>query len=209
MNITKNEHLNELLARYDEKKEAYASRLNDLHAEYDPMLAKLKRERGNRLYGMGWAISVLVIITFFVAFRAIVAENLIYLLYGIGLALLIYSLVLVFRSVSKLKDIQDEWNKKYEKISVFRDEAVMAHEQVRDEAFEVMSYNDGVPAEELKTRVYSQIGFDATSEDVMKYYEAWGKAKTGQLDQDFEEFLENRRRKAELLASKEDQKKSE
>lgn len=208
MSITNNERLNELLAKYDEKKEAYASKLNELHAEYDPLIAKQKRKRGDRLYGMGWAISFLVIVTFFVVFRALVALKLIYLLYGIGLALLIYSLVLVFRTVSQLKDIRDEWNKKYEKIVVFRDEAVLAHQQVQDEAFLVMSLNDQIPVEELKNRVYSQIGFEATSEDVMKYYDAWGKAKTGELDQDFTEFLENRRRKAELLATKKDQNKT-
>ncbi|MGD9886691.1 MAG: hypothetical protein AB7T03_01860, partial [Bacilli bacterium] len=66
-----NEKLNNLLAKHDEKTQLFVKELNTLNNEYFPVFTNLKKERGNRLYGMGWVISLLVVLSFMVIFGAI------------------------------------------------------------------------------------------------------------------------------------------
>lgn len=197
-----NEKLNNLLAKHDEKTQLFVKELNTLNNEYFPVFTNLKKERGNRLYGMGWAISLLVVLSFMVIFGAIEPLKLIYLLYGITGGLLLYSLVLVFKTQKQIKEVKSDWDKKYAMIYQIKLESASVLDEIKKEILVVIATTEKKTVEQVQDEIKEQVGNELAPIELMAYYEAWGKAQTGQATINIADFLENRRKKAEMMTQK-------
>ncbi|MGD9605424.1 MAG: hypothetical protein AB7V00_04650 [Bacilli bacterium] len=202
MAIINNEKLNLLLAKHDEKTQLFVSELNTLNNEYFPVFTSLKKERGNRLYGMGWAISLLAFLSFLVLFGAIEPLKLIYLLYGIVISLLAYSFILVLKTHKELKEVKKDWDKKHRIISEIKNEASTILEEIQQQIYYVIASNENKTIDEVKDNLQEQAKSELSPMEMIAYYEAWGKAKTGQMVFNVQDFLESRRRKAEIMTEK-------
>ncbi len=202
MQIMKTEQLNALLAKQDELKQLFVDELNVLNNEYFPEFTAAKKERNNRLYGLGWTICLLVVVTFMVVFRAIEPLKLIYLLYIINGSFFFYALFLVLKTQKKLKEIKTDWDKKHEKIAQYKVQASLVLEQAKEQVYIVISENEKKSLSQVKEMIFHDFGQEPVAEELIAYYEAWGKTKTGQNIYDLQEFLSNRRRKAEMMTEK-------
>ncbi|HNZ50102.1 MAG TPA: hypothetical protein PK087_01220 [Bacilli bacterium] len=202
MTIINNEQLNHLLAKHDEKTQLFVSELNTLNNEYFPLFTNLKKERGNRLYGMGVVICLLAFLSFMVIFGAIEPLKLIYLLYIITGGLLVYSLVLVFKTQKELKTLKTDWDQKYQVIYQIKLAAYEILAEIKEQILYVIATNEQKTLDEVTKMMETHIGSTLAPDEMIAYYEAWGKAKTGQTTINLDELREMRRKKAEIMTKK-------
>lgn len=220
MRIYGNEELLKLIIKIDDLKEKFVDELTLLNNEYTPVFAAIKKERNYKLYIMGWMISGLVILGFSLIIKAITNPYLASLISGIAIFLFFMSLIKVLKVQKKYKLLNQEWSTKHQKICIFKDEAIALIEKAKDEVIKVIAYTNNFEQIEEKKKmlsstgykiyyegllektladIYSDIGKQATSEDILKYYLEWGKKITESGAYDHQQFLESRKQKANLL----------
>ena len=219
MKIYGNQELIKNLVIINELKDKFIEDLNSLNTEYSPLFFGLKKDRENLLYVIG-VVGILIVIATFLSFLGpSTIGYIVYLFHAILWTVLIISLVKLKKVNQNYKKIKEEWELRHTKVCQYKDEANKIYDISKDEVFKVIAYNTNKEdldnkintmtnnqyqkhydklIEDTKKIIFQSIGNSATSEDIVKYYEEWAKKFIGDETQDYQEFLENRKRKAAL-----------
>jgi len=221
MKIYGNEKLLALKLKIEDFQEKFVKELDIINAEYTPVYSKLKKERKDRLYLLGSMIFVFLILIFVTLLEAI--YKYIYLmltLYGIVTILLGLVLFIFIRVNKRFTKVKNIWNGNHDKIVVYKQQANLLLEQAKEEIFNTIyltKYHDELEIYKLNhtdeeydkyknqllyqtiEEIYLELGNTATDEDILNYYDIWGKKITSN-NNEYNQFLDNRKRKAEIMS---------
>lgn len=219
LKIQGNNELLDLKVKIDAYTKSFTSELEDINNLFNPRYISLEKKRSNIVYYIVMTLFLLLFISIAVFLGVIYAFYLILLLYGINLVLTGIG-VFFYRRVNKqYLEVKDEWNKEYSRILKYQDQIKDLYKLAEVEVYKIITlsenyeelekykddkrkYNNLYESKLAKVKLFieKELGTDYTSEAVVSYYNQWADNiinNRGDYD-----FLEQRRRKAELRSGK-------
>lgn len=224
MRIYGNEELIKYKIKIEALQEQFAKELDNLNRLYSPVSAKLKLKRKNRLYVFGLTICLLAFLIVVTIANGIDYQGLLITCYLLNFALMGLLYYLFYKVDKDLKETTKDWDFQHNNLLEQRQELNELLEKAKEEIFKVIvetKYHNELEElrkenqirkiedffkshiNKIREEVYSDIGKNASNEDVLIYYEKWGRKLTVDQYYDEEQFLEARRRKANIMAHKE------
>lgn len=221
MKIYGNNELLDLKVKIDANAKKFAYELEEINNQYNPSYIRLEKRRSNIMYYIVMTLFLLLFISIAVFLEVLYALYLILLLYGINVVLTGIGVFLYSRVSKEYYLVKGEWDKEYKRILKYQDEIKDLYKLAEVEVYKVITLSENYEElekhknekrkyeryyeeklKETKARIEKDLGTDYTSEAVVLYYDQWADKLTNDREQ--YDFLEARKRKAELRSGKVD-----
>jgi len=217
MKKASNEKLLDYIYKKEKAYEKYSNELNELNYEYTPIMTKLHKKKSNLFYVLGLTVFAILFITIFVIlYDRRFPESFLYIVYSIAALTLGYMVYIIIKLLKEITLNNNERETKYKIISKHLDEGNKYLALASKEVFKLICDNNNYDViikkqQELSTvefarfyegllsheteKILNEIGGKVTDEQILTYYYSWGKKTTLEEKEDYQSFLEGRRKR--------------
>lgn len=220
MKIYGNSELTRIRVEINKQLDMFTDEVQTVNNQYTPVLTKIKRRRSNIIYYIVMTLFLLIFVSMAIFLGVVEAFYLALILFGINFVLIGVG-VFFFRSVNKdYLEVKKMWDTDYKNTLKIKDKISELYESAESEVYKVIvltTYNEDLEKAktdkdryrslmedkilEIKEKVKKELKEDFNSENVVGYYNEWADRIINQGVPSYD-YLEARRRKAEIKSKK-------
>lgn len=220
MKIYGNSELTRIRVEINKQLDMFTDEVQTVNNQYTPVLTKIKRRRSNIIYYIVMTLFLLIFVSMAIFLGVVEAFYLALILFGINFVLIGVG-VFFYRRVNKdYLEVKKMWDTDYKNTLKIKDKISELYESAESEVYKVIvltTYNEDLEKAktdkdryrslmedkilEIKEKVKKELKEDFNSENVVGYYNEWADRIINQGVPSYD-YLEARRRKAEIKSKK-------